>query len=137
MKGFTIGELVIVFAIVIAMVFVSLPFLEQVIARRDKIMCANNLRELGLAMYIYAREHEGKFPATIKVLYDEHYLSDKRLIDCPSTRKTGSFEDPDYIYAAGQSIKDPSREVFVWDKAMNHAGEGKNALYLNGNVVWE
>jgi hypothetical protein len=136
-KGFTIGELAMVFVIVIAMVFLSLPFLRQVIARRDKVMCTNNLRELGLALYIYAREHSGKFPPTIKTLYDEKYLSDKRLVDCPSTGKVGTLEDFDYIYAAGLSIKKPSQELLLRDKAKNHPGGGRNVLYLNGQVAWE
>jgi hypothetical protein len=126
-----------VFAIVIIMIVVSLPILKHVTDRRDKVICANNLRELGLALYIYAKEHEGKFPATIKTLYEERYLSDEGLVDCPSTKAKGTLDAPDYIYAAGLSIKDPSREKLIWDKAANHAGEGRNVLYLNGLVAWE
>jgi competence protein ComGC len=136
-RGFTIGELVIVFVVVSAMIFVSLPIIKQVIARRDKIVCANNLRELGLALYIYAREHEGKFPPALKTLYDERYLSDERLLNCPSTATTGSIESPDYFYTPELSIKDSSDNMLVWGKARNHAGRGKNVLYLNGAVVWE
>ena len=135
-KGFTIGELIVVFAIVGAIIFLSLPFLRQVLYRRDTVTCANNLRELGLALYIYAREHSGKFPSSLKALYDEGYLSDKRLVDCSSTREVGSLEAPDYIYAAGLTVKEPSHEKLVWDKAMNHAGKGRNVLYLNGTVAW-
>ena len=135
--GFTIGELVIVFVIVSAMVLVSLPFLRQVSARRDNVVCANNLRELGLALYIYAREHDGKFPPKLKTLYEERYLADERLMDCPATRKTGTLEDPDYIYTAGLSAKMPSEEALLRDKSKNHPGKGKNVLYLNGAVVRE
>lgn len=136
-KGFTIGELIIVFAIVGAMIFLSFPFLRHLLYRRDAITCTNNLRALGLALYIYAREHGGKFPRSLKSLYDEGYLSDKRLVDCPSTRETGILVVPDYIYAAGLTVKGPSHEKLVWDKAMNHAGGGKNVLYLNGTVAWQ
>ncbi|MGB2661637.1 MAG: type II secretion system protein [Candidatus Omnitrophota bacterium] len=136
-KGFTIGEVLIVFVVVSAMILVSMPFLKQVIIRRDKVICAGNLRELGLALYIYAREHEGRFPGKVKTLYDEGYLSDEKLLDCPSTRETGSLESPDYIYAAGLTIKSPSQEALVWDKAKNHEGKGRNVLYLNGVVAWE
>jgi competence protein ComGC len=136
-RGFTIGELVIVFVIVSAMILVSLPIIKRVSARRDKIICANNLRELGLALYIYAREHEGKFPSSLKTLYDERYLSDKKLLDCPSTANIGTVEDPDYFYAPDLSVKDPSDKPLVWGKVRNHSGRGKNVLYLKGTVVWE
>ena len=135
--GFTIGELVIVFVIVSAMVLVSLPFLRQVIVRRDNVVCADNLRKVGLALYIYAREHDGKFPPKLETLYEERYLADERLMDCPATRKTGTLEDPDYIYTAGLSVKTPSEEALLRDKSKNHPGGGKNVLYLNGAVVWE
>jgi hypothetical protein len=136
-KGFTLGELAVVLVLVIAMVGLSYPFLKQIIFRRDKVICTNNLRELGLALYIYAREHEGKFPPALKTLYEKDYLSDERLLDCPSTKKIGDLNDPDYIYTAGLSIKDPSKKKLVWDKAENHEGKGKNVLFLNGIVAWE
>ena len=136
-KGFTVGELVIVFVIVSAMVFVSLPFLNRVIVRRDKVVCANNLRELGLALYIYAREHEGRFPPELKTLYDERYLSDEKLLDCPSTGEIGSLEQPDYVYTPGLYIKNPSRQALIWGKAKNHLGRGRNVLHLNGAVAWQ
>ena len=136
-KGFTLGELLVVFAIVAAMVFLMFPVINYVNARTDKVMCMNNIRAIGLALYIYAREHDGKFPENIKTLYDEKYLADKRFADCPATKNVGTPENPDYIYTAGLNIKSPSSEILIKDKEDNHSSGKKNVLYVNGATKWE
>ena len=136
-KGFTLGELLVVFAIVAAMVFLIFPVINYVNARTDKVMCTNNIRAIGLALYIYARENDGKFPESIKTLYDEKYLADRRFTDCPATKNIGTPENPDYIYTAGLNIKSPSSKILVKDKEENHSSGKKNVLYVNGATKWE
>ena len=137
-KGFTIGELVMVFAIVIIIGAAMWPLVRKSHRDMEKVVCANNLRELGLAMYIYAREHEGQFPPEIKTLYDEQYLADPRFTDCPASKTVGTPDNPDYIYTSGLSVRDRSLKSLVRDKAKNHyPEEGENVLYLNGTVEWE
>lgn len=135
-KGFTIGELLIVIAIVLLISVPMVPFIKQSRAKLDKVICANNLRETGLALYIYAREHNGQFPPAIKTLYDEKYISDAKLLDCPAANTAGTLENPEYVYTPGLTIKSPSLEPLLQDKTKNHPQGGKNVLYVNGNVVW-
>ena len=135
-KGFTLGELLLVFLIAVIIGAIMLPFIRYSQGRMDKIVCANNLREVGLAMYIYAREHEGRFPQTLQALYDEHYLADKKLMDCPGSVSVGTPEEPDYVYTTGLTVRDPSLEVLVRDKEKNHREGGRNVLYVNGEVTW-
>lgn len=113
------------------------PFIRHNRAKWENTICANNLREIGLAMYIYAREHDGEFPPSLAALYEEQYLADEQIMDCPADRHVGTPEDPDYIYVAGLSIEDPSLAPLVYDKAENHSGNGRNSLFLNGTVTWE
>jgi hypothetical protein len=134
--GFTISELVIVFAIVILVGGLMWPFVKYGHKRRAQMLCANNLREQGLALYIYAREHDGKFPPALKTLYDEQYLADPRVMDCPASKTIGTPDAPDYIYTAGLSVKDSSKAHLARDKQTNHV-YGKNVLYVNGRVSWE
>lgn len=136
-KGFTISELIIVFAVVLVICIPMVPFIAKNRNRLDKVICANNVRELGLAMYIYAREHEGKFPATIRTLYEEQYLSDTKLLDCPASKVVGTLDSPDYAYTPGLSVRSPSQEPLLRDGAKNHPDGGRNTLYVNGNVAWE
>lgn len=136
-KGFTISELLVVFTVVIITSGFMFPAIQYTRVRMRKIMCANNLREIGMALYIYAKENGGKFPQTLKTLYDEHYLADKKIMDCAGTKEIGTPLLPDYEYTEGMTIKDSSREVLVKDKPQNHAHKGVNVLYLNGKIEWE
>lgn len=136
-KAFTIGELVVVFGIVFLVVLLLYPFVRRIHGRADKVVCANNLRRIGKAMYVYAKEHQGKFPEDLKTLYDEQYLADIRYADCPATRCRGTLEDPDYVYVSGLSVKDPSKHDLVRDKSGNHPTDGKNVLCVNGIVMWK
>jgi len=136
-RGFTIGELLTVFVIVILMSFLLAPVVKRVSARTNEVLCANNVRELGRALYIYARENDKRFPETLKVLYDEEYISDKSLVDCPASEAKGTPEDPDYIYTAGLTVRSPSAEPLVRDKEKNHPSGGRNVMYVNGPVRWQ
>ncbi|MFH1664705.1 MAG: type II secretion system protein [Candidatus Omnitrophota bacterium] len=136
-KGFTIRELVLVFAAVFIMGYLLMPFVKSINRNMERTICSNNLREIGLALYIYAREHDGKFPPGIKTLYDEQYLNDEKMLNCPGSKEQGFLEDPDYIYIAGLSVRDPSTKILLRDKAKNHSSGGQNVLYVNGSVEWE
>lgn len=135
-KGFTLGELLLVFAVVLIISASMIPIIRYNNRKMERTVCANNLHQIGLALYIYARENEGQFPPALKVLYDEQYLADKRLMDCPASREIGTPGSPDYIYTAGLSVRSPSLEPLVRDKSKNHPRAGANVLYVNGEVAW-
>jgi len=135
-KGFTLSELLLVFVIVLVCGALLLPLIRYSQVRMDRIACANNLREVGLALYIYAREHDSRFPDTLKELYGSQYLADAGLMDCPATRAVGTPEDPDYIYTPGLTVRDASMVALVRDEPGNHGGKGGNVLYVNGEVAW-
>lgn len=134
--GFTISELLLVLVIVLIVGAMMTPFIRYSRIKREKIECANNLREIGLAMYIYAREHDGEFPPAVKTLYEERYLADSEIMDCRASKKTGTPDAPDYLYTGGLSVRSPALDYLVRDKADNHPG-GKNVLFVNGSVEWK
>lgn len=136
-KGFTISELVVVFAIVFIVALLMFPIIKYNQTKLNKTICANNLRQLGLAMYIYAKEHEGVFPPALDTLYAEEYLGDEKVMDCPASKDVGTLKDPDYIYTGGLSVKDDFMSVLIKDRSRNHAAGGKNVLRVNGSVEWE
>ncbi len=136
-KGFTLGEILVVFAVVTIVTVLMLPFIKHNYYFRERTVCANNLREIGLAMYIYASEHEGDFPPRLKTLYDEQYISDEELMDCPASNVIGTSEQPDYIYTAGLTVENDSLDILISDKSKNHGRAGKNGMYVNGTVFWD
>ena len=61
-RGFTLIELLIVIAIMTILVGISLPALARAKEKANRIVCANNLRQLGLAQTLYFDDNHQTFP---------------------------------------------------------------------------
>jgi prepilin-type N-terminal cleavage/methylation domain-containing protein/prepilin-type processing-associated H-X9-DG protein len=61
-SGFTLLELLVVIAIIGTLAAILLPSLAKAREMARRSSCAQNLNQIGLALHIYAQEHDGILP---------------------------------------------------------------------------
>ena len=61
-KGFTLIELLVVISIIAVLMAILMPALRRTKEQAKRVVCANNLRQMGTAMEMYSGSYDGKIP---------------------------------------------------------------------------
>ena len=139
--GFSALELLGVMGVITVLASFILMWSAQAQARGRETSCQSNLRQIALALQMYAEDNAGRLPPSEEAapagIYP--YLKNWQLLTCPSDRAPrtvridGADQELSYFLAAGVCADDPPSTVIVGDTAPRHRG-GWNAVCLDGHT---
>jgi hypothetical protein len=150
-KPFTIFVSGLVFAGLLLGGFLIYQHLRRCLSGRSpRVSCAFNLRQIGLAMQLYANENHSAYSPNFELLITTQGLGIE-VFACPSsgdTKATGNTLEEalgqlrqgshcSYVYV-GANLTDQSDAacVVAFDLPANHSMEGGNVLFSDAHVEW-
>ena len=134
-----------------------LPSLCRSGSAANRVKCAANLRQIGLAIALYAQDNGGQYPPSLAVLPAHEDITPAVMV-CPASKdeatlttdtaaavaelKSAEADAPghknclSYVYAGrglnAKTILDTT--VLAYEPLDNHNGEGTNVLFGDGHV---
>jgi len=108
-KGFTLIELLVVIAIIALLLSILTPALNAVKVRTRRIMCGNNLKQIGFALFTYAAKNNDMLPLNTDGawVWDLSYETSHFIMNTVGSNTGGNEGGIFYCPSDRTSIKDP------------------------------
>jgi len=110
---------------------IMMPALARARSQARQVVSMSNLKQLGLALIMYASDHQDTLPENLEQV--KSYYRDAKILESPL--KPAGFDGPSYIYIRGHSLKagSPARQIVVYENP-EYCRDKINALFLDGHV---
>jgi hypothetical protein len=110
---------------------ILMPALAHARQKAQQTMSMSNLKQLGLAVIMYADDHQGKLPDNFEQA--KQYYKDSKILESPLKPK--DFAGPSYIYVSGQSMgeKSPATQIVAYENP-EYCKDTIITLFLDGHV---
>jgi prepilin-type processing-associated H-X9-DG protein len=135
---------------VLLLIAVTLPQLGRSRETANRVKCGSNLRQIGMAVRLYADENGGRFPPDLETLLMTQDVIASMFV-CPSSNDDAAKGPTtqavirelrsgahycSYVYVGAGLGNDTATEAHVvaYEPVANHHGDGMNVLYGDGHV---
>jgi prepilin-type N-terminal cleavage/methylation domain-containing protein/prepilin-type processing-associated H-X9-DG protein len=139
-RAFTLIELLVVIAIIAILIGLLLPAVQKVREAAARIKCANNLKQIGLAMHSYMDANNG-LPPNGNYIYNGSGITTTNAWSAmsrilPYIEQENLFRNIDFSIGYGTQIGVSSKRVatYICPSEVNDKGNGTDPVY--GNKHW-
>jgi predicted Zn finger-like uncharacterized protein/prepilin-type processing-associated H-X9-DG protein len=143
--GIVVGSIAVL--LIPCLISILLPALNRAREQANRVKCASNLRQIGLACIIYANgQRDGAFPDSFQTLLKSGASLSPDVFVCPSSNDsppTGAsgINVPghlSYVYSGiGLTNRAGNTDVLAYEPLGNHKNDGINVLYGDGHVEFQ
>ena len=110
---------------------ITMPALSRARGQATNAVSMSNLKQIALALMMYADDHDGRFPDDLQAA--RSYFGSSKVLESP--RKPKGFEGESYIYINGQSLQidSPATQILVYENP-EFCDDKISAAFMDGHV---